>query len=55
MHAALHSRNAFFTMRSSPEWYEITTKIPSGFKRSRRSGRACVSPVSSWFTAMRTA
>src|SRR5215216_876421 len=38
--AALQSRNAFFTTRSSPEWYAMTAIVPPGFSRSRNRSRA---------------
>src|SRR5690242_7059938 len=51
--AALQSRNAFLTMRSSPEWYAITTNVPPGNSRSRSAGSARSKPGSSSLTAMR--
>lgn len=55
MQAALHSRKVFLTIRSSPEWYAITTKVPPGVSRSRSAGSARSSPGSSSLTAIRTA
>ena len=53
MQDALQSRNARFTMRSSPEWYAMTRRMPPGVRRSRSAGSAPSSAVSSSFTAMR--
>src|SRR5690606_23986808 len=55
MQARLHSRNAFFTIRSSSEWYERTTRTPSGSSASRNAGSARSSAPSSSFTAIRSA
>ena len=55
MQAVLHSRNACFTSRSSPEWYAMTASMPPGARRSRSAGSARARPSSSSLTAMRTA
>ena len=45
----------FFTMRSSMEWYVITTRRPPGFNRSLALVNISFSASTSWFISMRRA
>src|SRR6266540_298086 len=54
MQSRLHSRIACLARRSSPEWYAITARTPPKFSRSRMTGSASSSALSSSFTRMRS-
>ena len=44
MHAALQSRNACFTIRSSPEWYAMTASVPPGVEPVAQRGQRALEP-----------